>query len=66
MEEGLSSLKNNTLVIEQVELDDSAKYTCSVQNAFGKDEASSIVKIIGLYIEHLFMGLCSVRISQTD
>ena len=48
--------ENNTLVIKQVELDDSAKYTCSVQNSFGKDDASSIVRIIGLCIEHLFIG----------
>ena len=58
--------QNHTLVIKQVELEDSAKYTCSVQNSFGKDESSSIVTIIGLYIERLFMDLCSVRILQTD
>jgi len=58
--------ENNTLVMEQVELGDSAKYTCSVQNSFGKDEASSIVRIIGLCIENLCKSLCSLRILQTD
>ena len=40
--------ENTTLVMKQVELDDSAKYTCSVQNWFGMDESSSTVRIIGL------------------
>jgi len=52
--------ENNTLVMEHVELDDSAKYTCSAQNLFGKDEASSIVRIIGLCTEHLLKSLCSL------
>ena len=58
--------ENNSLVMEQVELGDSAKYTCSAQNPFGKDEASSIVRIIGLCIEYLFESLCSLRILQTE
>ena len=53
--------ENNTLVIQQVELDDSAKYTCSVENTFGVDEASSFVRIIGLCVKHLLTGLCSVQ-----
>ena len=49
--------ENNTLFIKQVELDDSAKYTCSVQNTFGEDEASSFVRIVGLFMKHLLIGL---------
>ena len=38
---------DNTLVIKEAELKDSAKYTCTVENSFGKDDTSSTVKIIG-------------------
>ena len=38
---------DNTLVIKEAELIDSAKYTCIVENLLGKDEISSTVKIIG-------------------
>ena len=58
--------ENSSLVMKDVELENNAKYTCSVQNTFGKDEASSIVTIIGLCLEHSFIGLCSGRILQTD
>ena len=40
-------LDDNTLVIKEADLDDGAKYTCTIQNAFGKDDVSSIVRIIG-------------------
>ena len=38
---------DNTLVIREAEPKDSAKYTCIVENSFGKDDASSTVQIIG-------------------
>ena len=38
---------DNTLVIKEAESKDSAKYTCIVENSFGKDDASSTVQIIG-------------------
>ena len=40
-------LDDNTLVIKEADLDDGVKYTCTIQNAFGKDDVSSIVRIIG-------------------
>jgi len=40
---------DNTLVIKEAEIQDSAKYTCIVENSFGKDDTSSIVNIIGTY-----------------
>jgi len=43
----LTILDGNTLVIKDADLEDDAKYTCAIQNAFGKDLASSIVRIIG-------------------
>ena len=57
--------ENNTLVIKQVELDDSAKYTCSVQNTFGQDEASSIVRIIGLCVKHLLEAFVVCRQAES-
>ena len=38
---------DNSLVIERADVDDSAKYTCSVQSKFGKDDISSTVRIKG-------------------
>lgn len=38
---------DSTLVIKRPEVEDSAKYTCSVQNKFGKDDISSHVTILG-------------------
>ena len=38
---------DNSLVIEEGKVDDSAKYICSVRSKFGKDDTSSLVKIIG-------------------
>ena len=38
---------DNSLVIKNGDVDDSAKYTCSIQNNFGKEEISSVVEIIG-------------------
>ena len=43
----LSIEDDNTLVLKEAGEQDGAKYTCIVQNAFGKDDTSSIVKIIG-------------------
>ena len=43
----LTILDDNTLVIKDADLEDDAKYTCTIQNSFGKDEVSSIVRIIG-------------------
>lgn len=37
----------STLIIKRPGVEDSAKYTCSVENKFGKDYISSLVKIIG-------------------
>ena len=38
---------DNSLVIENGDVYDSAKYTCSIQSEFGEDDISSVVKIIG-------------------
>ena len=38
---------DNSLVIKGAEVKESAEYTCVVQSAFGKDETSSVVRIIG-------------------
>ena len=46
-EERINIADDNTLVIKEAKLKDSAKYTCSVQNSFGKDYISSSVRIIG-------------------
>ena len=43
----LSIMDDNTLIIKGADLEDGAKYTCSAESAFGKDETSSIVNIIG-------------------
>ena len=43
----ISIADDNSLVLKLAEVRDSAKYTCSVQSAFGKDAISSIVRIIG-------------------
>ena len=43
----LAILDDHTLVIKEADLEDDANYTCTIQNAFGKDEVSSIVRIIG-------------------
>ena len=43
----LTVLDDNTLVIKEADLEDDAKYTCTIQSPFGKDEVSSIVRIIG-------------------
>ena len=40
---------DNTLVIKGAVVQQSSKYTCSVQSVFGQDDASSIVRIIGTY-----------------
>ena len=42
-----SMTDDNSLVINDVETKHSAKYSCIAQNEFGKDEASSTVRIIG-------------------
>ena len=38
---------DSSLVINSAEIEHSAKYSCSAQNEFGKDEASSTAIIIG-------------------
>ena len=38
---------DSSLIIKRPEVEDSAKYTCSVQNKFGKDYISSHVTILG-------------------
>ena len=38
---------DNSLVIKGAEVKENAKYTCSVESAFGKDDSSSIVRMIG-------------------
>lgn len=45
--DGFSVTSNNTLVIEQADVEDSAKYTCSVTSLTGTDKASSKVQIVG-------------------
>ena len=40
---------DNSLVIKGAEVKESAEYTCMVQSAFGKDETSSVVRIIGKF-----------------
>jgi len=42
-----SMTDDNSLVINDAEIKHSAKYSCITQNEFGKDEASSTVRIIG-------------------
>jgi len=37
----------NSLVIKNGNVDDSAKYTCSIQSNFGKEDTTSVVEIIG-------------------
>lgn len=38
---------DNSLVIKNGNVDDSAKYTCSIQSNFGKEDTTSVVEIIG-------------------
>ena len=38
---------NSSLVVERADVGDSAKYTCSIQSVFGKDNSSTTVTIIG-------------------
>ena len=38
---------DNSLVIKNGDVDASAKYTCSIQSNFGKEDISSVVEIIG-------------------
>ena len=38
---------NNSLVIDGAEVGDGAKYTCSIQSVFGKDDVSTFIAIIG-------------------
>ena len=42
-----SIMDDNSLLIKGAEVKNSAGYTCSVESAFGKDDTSSNVKIIG-------------------
>ena len=38
---------DNSLVIKGAEANESGNYSCSVKSAFGKDDSSSIVRMIG-------------------
>ena len=38
---------DSTLIVKRPEVEDSAKYTCSVQSKFGKDDISSHLTILG-------------------
>ena len=46
-EDELFLMDDNSLVIKGANIENSAKYTCSVQSKFGKDNISSIVQILG-------------------
>ena len=50
-------LDDNTLVIKDADLEDDAKYTCTIQNAFGKDQVSSIVRIMGKWSFAVSFGI---------
>ena len=39
--------ENSSLVIEEAEADDNGRYTCSIGSAFGKEELTTKVTIIG-------------------
>ena len=41
--------EDNSLVIEGADVEDSSKYTCSVDSKFGKDHVSSTVNIKGQF-----------------
>ena len=45
--ERLSLTSNSSLVVNRAEMGDSAKYTCSVQSVFGKEDLSTTMTIIG-------------------
>ena len=45
--EDISISGNNSLVIKGASVEDSAKYTCNIQNVAGTDSASSTVNIVG-------------------
>lgn len=44
----ISIADDNSLIMKQPIVQDSATYTCSAESEFGKDEVSSRVRIIGL------------------
>lgn len=46
-EEILFITTDNSLVIKNGDVDDSAEYTCSIQSNFGKEDITSVVEIIG-------------------
>ena len=48
---------NQQLIVRVAKGEDSGKYSCSVENSFGKDTLSSIVKIMGKCLIHLCPGL---------
>ena len=50
--EKISIGAESTLIIKEADQKDSAKYTCSVLNSFGKDDISSTVSIIGECQDH--------------
>ena len=48
---------DNSLVIKNGDVDDSAEYTCSIQNNFGKEDISSFVEIIGKCLLKTFLRI---------
>ena len=47
------------LIIRVAKGEDSGKYSCSVENNFGRDSLSSVVKIMGKYLIQSFLFYCS-------
>ena len=47
--EELSITAENSLLLRGAKLEDAGKYTCSVQNKFGKDGISSVVRVLGKF-----------------
>ena len=45
----LSITADNSLVLKGTKIEDGGKYTCSAQSKFGKDDISSVVRIIGKF-----------------
>ena len=43
----ISIADDKSLVIKEAKIEDSARYTCSVESNFGENQSSSIVRIIG-------------------
>ena len=46
-EEEISFTDDNLIIIKAADVEDSVMYTCTARNEFGRDDTSSIVRIIG-------------------